>query len=125
VRAIYDELSGVLARCRPEVAVLEGLYSEYRFPRTAILMGHVRGAICLAADQSGARVVEISPAEVKHALTGSGRASKDQIRRAVTRMLALDSPPDSEHICDALAMAVVGAAREGVEVWSQDERKKG
>jgi crossover junction endodeoxyribonuclease RuvC len=125
LRAIYDEVFAVLARWRPEVAVLEGLYSEYRFPRTAILMGHVRGAICLAADQSGARVVEISPAEVKQALTGSGRASKGQIRRAVTRMLALDSPPDSEHICDALAMAVVGAAREGVEVWSQDERKKG
>lgn len=125
LRAIYDEVFAVLARWRPEVAVLEGLYSEYRFPRTAILMGHVRGAICLAADQSGARVVEISPAEVKQALTGSGRASKGQIRRAVTRMLALDSPPDSEHICDALAMAVVGAAREGVEVWSQDERNKG
>ena len=125
VRAIYDEVSGVLSRWRPEVAVLEGLYSEYRFPRTAILMGHVRGAICLAADQNGARIVEISPAEVKQALTGSGRASKEQIRRAVTRMLSLDAPPDSEHISDALAMAVVGAARHGVEVWSQDERKKG
>jgi len=40
-------------------------------------------------------------------------------------MLSLDAPPDSEHISDALAMAVVGAARHGVEVWSQDERKKG
>jgi len=116
VRAIYDDISQVLARWRPAIAVLEGLYSEYGFPRTAILMGHVRGVICLAAEQSGARVVEVSPAEVKQALTGSGRASKEQIRRAVTRMLSLPSPPESEHVCDALGLALVGAARAGVSL---------
>jgi crossover junction endodeoxyribonuclease RuvC len=117
VRAIYDELLSVAARWRPELAVLEGLYSEYAYPRTAILMGHVRGVICLAADQAGARVLEVSPAEVKKALTGSGRASKEQIKRAVTRMLSLCEPPDSEHICDAIALALVGAAREGADLW--------
>ena len=117
VRAIYDELTSVVARWRPEVTVLEGLYSEYRFPRTAILMGHVRGVICLAADQTGARVLEVSPAEVKQALTGSGRASKDQIKRAVTHMLSLAEAPKSEHVCDALAL--VGAAREGIDLWPQ------
>ena len=49
VRSIYDELAAVLAQWRPELAVLEGLYADYRYPRTAILMGHVRGVICLAA----------------------------------------------------------------------------
>jgi len=119
VCSIYEELSRVLCRWRPEVAVLEGLYAEYRFPRTVIMMGHVRGVVCLAAGQTGARVMEISPAEVKRALTGSGRASKEQIRRAVTRMLALATPPDSEHVCDALALALVGAAREGVDLSPQ------
>jgi crossover junction endodeoxyribonuclease RuvC len=119
VRAIYDEVKIVTERWRPEVAALEGLYAEYRYPRTAILMGHVRGAICLAADQSGARVLEVSPAEAKQALTGSGRASKEQIRRAVTRMLSLQEPPDSDHVCDAMALALVGAARSGVDLWSQ------
>jgi len=117
VRAIYDELLAILARWQPQVAALEGLYAEYAYPRTAILMGHVRGVICLAADQAGARVVELSPAEVKQALTGSGRASKEQIKRAVTRMMGLRKPPDSEHVCDALALALVGAAREGVDLW--------
>jgi len=116
VREIYDSIAEVLERWRPQIAVLEGLYSEYEFPRTAILMGHVRGVICLAADQSGARVVEVSPAEVKRALTGSGRASKEQIRRAVTRMLGLPRAPHSEHVCDALGLAIVGAAREGVSL---------
>ncbi len=116
VRTIYDGLSEVLARWRPGVAVLEGLYSDYGFPRTAILMGHVRGVICLAADQNGVRVLEVSPAEVKQALTGSGRANKEQIQRAVTRMLGLKEPPQSEHACDALALAIVGAAREGINL---------
>ena len=118
-RSIYDELAAVLAQWRPELAVLEGLYADYRYPRTAILMGHVRGVICLAADQTGARVLEVSPAEVKQALTGSGRATKDQIRRSVTRMLSLAEAPKSEHVCDALALALVGAAREGIALWSQ------
>jgi crossover junction endodeoxyribonuclease RuvC len=118
VRAIYDEVSGVLSEWRPGLAVLEGLYADYRFPRTAVMMGHVRGVICLAADQVGARVLEVAPAEVKRALTGSGRASKDQIRRAVTRMLGLRAAPRSEHVCDALAMALVGAAREGADLSS-------
>ncbi len=119
VRAIYDELAAVLARWRPAMTILEGLYSDYGFPRTAILMGHVRGVICLAAGQTGARVVEVSPAEVKRALTGSGRAGKEQIRRAVTRMLSLPGPPDSDHICDALALAIVGLAREGVNLSTE------
>jgi crossover junction endodeoxyribonuclease RuvC len=116
VRVVYDGISEVLARWRPGVAALEGLYSEYNFPRTAILMGHVRGVICLAADQNGARVMEISPAEVKQALTGSGRATKEQVQRAVTRMLRLPEPPDSEHVCDAIGLALVGAAREGINL---------
>lgn len=117
VRTIYDELLAVSTRWQPEIAVLEGLYAEYSYPRTAILMGHVRGVICLAADQAGAKVVEVSPAEVKHALTGSGRATKDQIKRTITRMLALSEPPDSEHVCDAIALALVGAARSGVDIF--------
>src|SRR5208337_2598304 len=62
IASIYQEIAGVLAEWRPGVAVMEGLYSEYGFPKTAILMGHVRGAICLAAVQHGARVLEVSPA---------------------------------------------------------------
>jgi crossover junction endodeoxyribonuclease RuvC len=116
VRAIYDEVAEVLSRWQPQVTVLEGLYSDYGFPRTAILMGHVRGVICLAAGQRGARVMEVAPAEVKRALTGSGRASKEQIRRAVTRMCRLASAPASDHVCDALALALVGLAREGMDL---------
>jgi crossover junction endodeoxyribonuclease RuvC len=113
---LHTAVAGVLAEWKPGVTVLEGLYADYKFPRTAIVMGHARGAICLAAAQHGARILEVSPAEVKSALTGSGRASKEQIQHAVTRMLHLTSPPKNEHICDALALALVGATREGANL---------
>jgi crossover junction endodeoxyribonuclease RuvC len=116
LRAIYEEVAEVIAEWRPGVTVLEGLYSDYGFPRTALIMGHVRGTICLAATLNGARILEVSPAEVKSALTGSGRAGKEQIQRAVTRMLRLESAPTNEHICDALALALVGATREGANL---------
>ncbi len=116
IGTIYDEVRAVLEQWRPGVMVLEGLFSEYKFPRTAIIMGHVRGAICLAARQSGARVLEVSPAEVKSALTGSGRATKEQIQHSLVRMLHLEAPPRNEHISDALALALVGAAREGANL---------
>jgi crossover junction endodeoxyribonuclease RuvC len=116
LRALYEEVAETIAEWRPGVTVLEGLYADYGFPRTAIIMGHVRGAICLAAAQHGARILEVSPAEVKSALTGSGRAGKEQIQRAVSRMLRLESPPKNTHICDALALALVGATREGASL---------
>jgi crossover junction endodeoxyribonuclease RuvC len=111
VAAVYETLCEVLAQWRPELVALEGLYSDYKFPRTAILMGHVRGAICLASEQRGARLEELSATEVKRALTGSGRASKAQVMRAVAHHLTLGGPPTSEHIADALALAFVCASR--------------
>ena len=108
---IYESLRAVLERWRPEAVVLEGLYSEYRFPRAAITVGAVRGVVLLACGQAGAQVQEVAPAELKQALTGSGRAPKQQMRRAVASMLGLPTPPSSSHIADAMALGVVGLMR--------------
>ena len=68
---------------------LEELYSHYKRPRTAILMGHARGVICLAAAQAGIPVVHYSATQVKRILTGAGRADKAQVQRAIQRELGL------------------------------------
>ena len=68
---------------------LEELYSHYDRPRTAILMGHARGVICLAAAQAGIPVVHYAATQIKRILTGSGRAPKSQVQRAIQRELGL------------------------------------
>lgn len=113
VTAIYERVAALLSRHTPAVLVLEDLYSEYRFPRTALLMAHARGVVCLAARQWRVTVLALSPAEVKRAIAGHGGAAKAQIQRGVQYRLRLDTPPRSSHVADALALALTGLGRLG------------
>jgi crossover junction endodeoxyribonuclease RuvC len=92
--------------------VLEDLYTEYKFPRTALLMAHARGVICLAARQRDVTVVALAPAEVKRAIAASGAASKAQIQIGVQRRLGLVALPRPSHVADALALALTGLSRQ-------------
>lgn len=111
LRLIHERVAGLLDAHAPAALVLEDLYSEYRFPRTALLMAHARGVICLAAAERGVPVLALAPAEVKRAVAGNGAASKDQIQRGVRRMLGLGEPPRPSHVADALALAWTGLGR--------------
>jgi crossover junction endodeoxyribonuclease RuvC len=103
---IHEGVAEVIASLQPGVMALEELYSHYGRPRTAILMGHARGVICLAAAQAGIEVVHYSATQVKRILTGSGRAPKSQVQRAIQRELALSAVPDPPDVADALAVAL-------------------
>ncbi len=111
VLTIYRDLREVVDEFKPEVLGLESLYSEYRHPRAALQMAHVRGVACLAAAESGIEVVDIAPGEVKNALCGSGRASKEQIQRTVQALYGLDEAPHPADVADALAIATAVAYR--------------
>ena len=81
----------------PDLVVVEQLFSHYRHVRTAILMGHARGVILQAARASGADISELTPTEVKKAVTGSGHASKAQVQQAIKLQFGLreiPEPPD-------------------------------
>jgi crossover junction endodeoxyribonuclease RuvC len=91
---------------RPEAMALEQLYSHYKRPRTAILMGHARGVICLAAAQAAIPVEHYAATQVKKLLTGNGRAPKDQVQHAVARELGLATFPEPPDVADALALAL-------------------
>lgn len=103
---IHAGIRDVIASLRPSVMALEELYSHYDRPRTAILMGHARGVICLAATQSGIEVVPYPATQIKKVLTGSGRASKSQIQRAIQYELGLSQLPEPADVADALAVAL-------------------
>ena len=72
----------------------------------AILMGHARGVICLAATQAGIPVVHYASTQVKRILTGAGRADKLQMQRAIQRELHLPQLPEPPDVADALAIAL-------------------
>ena len=113
VHLIYDGVDQVLRRHAPSLLVLEDLYAEYRFPRTALLMAHARGVICLAARQRAVTLLALAPAEVKRAIAANGAASKAQIQTGVQRLLGLPAAPRSSHVADALALALTGFSRRG------------
>jgi crossover junction endodeoxyribonuclease RuvC len=103
---IYDGVRDVIRSLTPQVMAVEELYSHYERPRTAILMGHARGVICLAAAEAHIPVRHYAATQVKRLLTGSGRASKTQVQQAICRELSLAAPPEPPDVADALAVAL-------------------
>ena len=106
---IHDGVADVLASLKPEAMALEKLYSHYDRPTTAILMGHARGVIVLAAVQAGISVYDYAATQVKKTLTGAGRAPKSQMQLAIQRELRLATLPEPPDVADALAIALCHA----------------
>ena len=96
---------------QPDMLALEQLFSHYERPRTAILMGHARGVICLAAGQAGIEVAHFEPTRIKKVMTGNGRAPKHQIQLAVKLQLGLPSIPEPADVADALLTCEIGHRR--------------
>lgn len=106
VAEIARGLQEVLEELRPDVVAIEQLFSHTRFPKTALLMAHARGAILLTLAQSELPVIHYSPTQIKRLLTGSGRAPKEQIQQAVKAELKLDTIPEPNDVADASAIAL-------------------
>ena len=108
--SIHADIAAILADHRPTLVAVEQLYSHYNQPRTAILMGHARGVILLAAAERGIEVRSYSATRVKRFLTGNGRATKAQMQRAIQMTFGLPAPPEPHDVADALAVALCGSA---------------
>ena len=85
---------------------IEQLYSHYERPRTAILMGHARGVLCMSAAQFDLKVYSYAATKVKKLLTGNGRAPKEQMQLAVQQQLKLAKLPEPADVADAIAIAL-------------------
>ncbi|MBI4974300.1 MAG: crossover junction endodeoxyribonuclease RuvC [Candidatus Omnitrophica bacterium] len=106
LKKIYDSVSEIILEYKPSVLVLEKIYSHYKHPATAILMGHARAAVCLACGMHNLELINYPSTRIKKAITGNGHASKYQIQRMVQNFLNLDKPPVPIDISDALAVAI-------------------
>ncbi len=111
LRIIYEGVKDLLEKWRPGLLVLEEVFVLKQYPKAAIQLGEVRGVIYLAAQEMEIPVIEVKPTEVKSALTGSGRADKEQIKKAIRQILRIEIPLSSSHAGDALALALTGLTR--------------
>ena len=106
--AIQDGLAELLELHQPSVMAVERLFFS-RNVQTAFAVGQARGAVLVAAARAGVPVREATPSEVKVAVSGDGRADKEQIGRMVQLVLGLERVPTPDDAADALAVAIWAA----------------
>ncbi|MFH1709915.1 MAG: crossover junction endodeoxyribonuclease RuvC [bacterium] len=105
LKKIYSGIKKIIAKYKPGSVVVERLFFGAN-TKTAMAVGQARGVILLAATQAGIEIAEYTPLEVKMALTGYGRADKNQMQQMVKRLLKLDAIPKPDDAADALAVAL-------------------
>ena len=105
LREIYDDVRALIARHKPSALSIEDVFYS-RNVRTTVVLGHARGVILLAAEQSGMEIFEYPPAEIKKAVVGTGAATKEQVQFMVTRLLRLKSAPQPSDAADGAAAAL-------------------
>jgi len=102
---IHCRLSDILREYRPDCVAIESVFHSVNV-RSALKLGHARGVAMLAAVEAGLPVMEYTPAEIKRAVVGYGRADKPQVQQMVKLLLKLPSVPTPHDAADALAVAI-------------------
>lgn len=105
LQIIHTGLAALLAEHRPTCIAIENIFHAKNV-RSALRLGHARGVALLAAAEAGVQIVEYTPAEIKRAVVGFGRAEKQQVAQMVKLLLALDAVPAPHDAADALAIAI-------------------
>ena len=111
--ALRNELRAVIDLHAPDRIVVERLFFS-KNTSTGIVVGAARGVILLTCAEAKRSVIEVSPQEVKQAVTGYGAAGKQQVQRMVQTLLALPELPQPDDAADALAIALAGFRIAGV-----------
>ncbi|WAC07544.1 MAG: crossover junction endodeoxyribonuclease RuvC [Thermodesulfobacteriota bacterium] len=117
LQTIFLDLKKILQKWDVQLLILEDVFVLPRFPKAALQLGAVRGIVALAAAYNNLEVMELKPTEIKAALTGNGRAHKNQVSKAVQKILGIKETITSEHASDALALALVGLSRAHAVHW--------
>ena len=105
---IHARLADLLRECRPDCVAIENVFYAVNV-RSALKLGHARGVAMLAAVEIGVPVLEYTPAEIKRAVVGYGRAEKAQVQHMVKLLLGLPTLPSPHDAADALAVAICHA----------------
>ncbi|MBW3535327.1 MAG: crossover junction endodeoxyribonuclease RuvC [Gemmatimonadetes bacterium] len=105
IREIFEEIRALIERHRPTAVSVEDVFHG-KNARTALTLGHARGAILLAAALSDCSIAEYTAVEIKKAVVGTGRATKDQVAFMVQKQLRLRDAPSPADAADGVAAAL-------------------
>ncbi|OGS47264.1 MAG: crossover junction endodeoxyribonuclease RuvC [Elusimicrobia bacterium RIFOXYD2_FULL_34_15] len=99
------ELKRIISGFNPTVAIIEEIFFAKNV-KTAITVGHARGAIILTCSQMGLSICEFTPLQIKQAITGFGQATKDQVSYMLKNILKLKELPKDDNTTDAIATGI-------------------
>ncbi len=105
IREIFLGIREIIERFEPSSVAVENVF-QGKNVKSALSLGHARGAILLAAALEDLPIAEYSPREIKKAVVGSGGATKDQVAYMVQRHLRLKAPPTPADAADGVAIAL-------------------
>lgn len=118
LKIIYDSMTELIARHKPDAMAVEELFFNTN-SKTAIVVAEARGIILLSAINAGLDIAEYTPLQVKQAVTGYGRADKNQVQQMTKALLGLDKVPKPDDTADALAIAICHAHSAGSSVYNR------
>lgn len=105
LQILYNELNKLIKKYKPNIMAIEKLFFNTN-AKTAIVVGQAMGAILLCASKFDLDIYELTPLQVKVALTGYGQADKTQVRKMVMALLDLKKKPTPDDAADAIAIAL-------------------
>jgi len=105
LKQVYDDISLLIEQFEPDAIAVEELFFNTN-TTTAIQVAHARGVLLVAGEAQGVPLFEYTPLQVKQAVTGYGRAEKQQVQQMVQRLLGLNQVPKPDDAADALAVAL-------------------
>jgi crossover junction endodeoxyribonuclease RuvC len=107
---IFDAITDLIRQHRPDAVAVETVFVA-KNPRTALVLGHARGAALLAAAKAGVPVAAYAPTMVKKTVVGVGAATKRQVQLMTARLLRLRTPPTPNDAADGVAIALTHCMR--------------
>lgn len=112
IEIMYDALTGILSEWTPDIVSIETPFLGKNV-HTALVLGHVRGVILLAAGKSGAKIAEFAPTSIKKAVVGNGKAEKIQLEYMLRVLLKLPEQKIKDDAFDALGAAFCAFTHKG------------
>lgn len=108
LKDIYDSVTKLIDIHKPDFLSIEELFFNTNV-KTAIAVGHARGVLLLAAENAGLPIYEYTPLQIKQAVTGYGRADKNQVQQMVKTLMGYTAVPKPDDVADAIAVAICHA----------------